>query len=282
MSKNNKDKPFYLSPHEKKISEFYQNNNKRQGEEPGAQLDSEIMAMAKQHFKVNHSLLTKQQTLNEQPHIDKGTYSKIKKSWQWPLSLVASVGLVSVLLMTQKDYLIHPNNIVAEDTSILNEPVLRISSVSATGTLTDELEVEQSSQLMKIEALSQKADVLLDSELNLMTRKTISVSQTPRALKNEMFDEFKLEDNIARTSAMSLSTLSKLAELLKLELAKQNMSEIEANASSIKMQQTLFEHLAQYQKSHVDFKLTEEYLSVLTDKQVQQLMSMSTKAVLED
>ena len=78
MSKNNKDKPFYLSPHEKKISEFYQNNKRHQGEEPSAQLDSEIMAMAKQHFKVNHSLLTKQQTLNEQPHIDKGTYSKIK------------------------------------------------------------------------------------------------------------------------------------------------------------------------------------------------------------
>jgi hypothetical protein len=99
---------------------------------------------------------------------------------------LASLGLVSVLLMTQKDYFIHPNNIVAENTSIVDEPVLSTSSVSATGTLTDELEAERPFQLMKIEALSQKSDVLLDSELNLMTRKTISVSHTPRALKNEM------------------------------------------------------------------------------------------------
>ncbi|MGK0305986.1 MAG: hypothetical protein ACI8UG_001737 [Gammaproteobacteria bacterium] len=52
---------------------------------------------------------------------------------------MASLGLVSVLLMNQKDYFIHPNNIVAEDTSIVDEPVLSTSSVSATGTLTDEL-----------------------------------------------------------------------------------------------------------------------------------------------
>ncbi|MFT5924615.1 MAG: hypothetical protein ACI9LE_001614 [Paraglaciecola sp.] len=281
MSKENKDKPFYLSPYEKKISEFYQNNKQRQGEEPSAQLDSEIMAMAKQYFKVNHSLLTKHQTLNEHPHNDKGRYNKIKKSWQWPLSLLASVGIVSVLLLTQKNYFIHPNNIVAEDTIILNEPVLSTSSVSATGTLTGVLEVEQSFKLMKIEASSEKADVLLDSELNLMTRKKTSVSQTPRALKDEMLDEFKLEDNIAGTSAMSLSKLSRLAELLKLELDTQNTLEIEANASSIKMQQTLFEQLAQYQKRHVDFKLTEEFLSVLTEIQIQQLMSMPTKAVPE-
>ncbi|MFT4747596.1 MAG: hypothetical protein ACI8XG_001676 [Congregibacter sp.] len=45
---------------------------------------------------------------------------------------------------------------------------------------------------------------------------------------------------------------------------------------------TNHEQLAQYQKSHVDFKLTEEFLSVLTEMQIQQLKSMSTKAVPED
>jgi K+/H+ antiporter YhaU regulatory subunit KhtT len=64
-------------------------------------------------------------------------------------------------------------------------------------------------------------------------KKKISVSQIPRALKDEMLDVFKFEDNIARTSAMALSKLSRQAELLKLELETQNTLEIEANASSI-------------------------------------------------
>jgi hypothetical protein len=67
-------------------------------------------------------------------------------------------------------------------------------------------------------------------------------------LKDEMLDGFELEDNIARTSVITLSKRSRLAELLKLELDTQNTLEIEANASSIKMQETLFEHLAQYKK----------------------------------
>lgn len=282
MSNDNKNKSFNLSNHEKKISELYQNNKQHQGEEPCAQLDYQIMAMAKQHLTVNHSLLTKQQTLNEQPHSDKGTHSKIKKSWQWPLSLVASVGLVSVLMITQKDYFIHPNNIVAGDTEILNEPVLRTTSESATDTSRDELAVEPSFQSMKIVASSQKYEVLLDSGSNLMARKKMSVSQTPTVLEEQILDKSIFEDKIARTSAMSLSELSKLAELLRIELATQNMSEIEASASSIKMQQSLFEQLAQYQKSHVDFKITEKYLSVLTDNQVQQLKPNAMKAVSEN
>jgi hypothetical protein len=44
---------------------------------------------------------------------------------------LASVGLVSILYLLQKD------------TSILNKPVLRTSSVGATGTLTDALWAEK-------------------------------------------------------------------------------------------------------------------------------------------
>ncbi|MGK0382472.1 MAG: hypothetical protein ACI8QG_002243, partial [Flavobacteriales bacterium] len=38
----------------------------------------------------------------------------------------------------------------------------------------------------------------------------------------------------------------------------------------------------QYQKSHEEFELTEKYLSVLTDKQVQQLKSVATEAPSEN
>ncbi|MFQ3192336.1 MAG: hypothetical protein ACI936_003488, partial [Paraglaciecola sp.] len=208
--------------------------------------------------------------------------SKIKKSWQGPLSLVASVGLVSVLMITQKDYFIHPNNIVAGDTDILNEPVLRTPTISATDTRKDELAVEPSFQSIKIVASSQKYEVLLDSGSNLMARKKMSVSQTPTVLKEQILDKSMFEDKTSRTSAMSLSELSKLAELLRIELATQNMSEIEASASIIKMQQSLFAQLAQYQKSHVDFIITEKYLNVLTDNQVQQLKPNAKKAVSEN
>jgi hypothetical protein len=282
MSNDNNDKPFNLSLHEKKISELYQNNKQHQGEEPSAELDSGIMAMAKQQLTVNHSLLTKQQTLNEEPHSDKSIHSKTKKAWQWPLSLVASVGLLGVLLITQKDYFIHPNNIVARDTAILNEPVMRTPDISATEALRDELAAEQSYPSMKIVALTQNAEVLLDRESNLVVRKKMSVNQTPRILKDHMLERSKLEVNSARTSNLSLSELSKLAESLKLELAIQSLSEVESSATSIKMQQTLFEHLAQYQKSHVEFKITDKYLSVLTEKQVQQLRSAAFEVVPEN
>ncbi len=285
MSNDSKDgsfDSFNLLAHEKKISELYQNNKKYSVEEPSAQIDSEILAMAKQQLSDHSSLLAKNQTLDQPPPANKNTQRKTQKAWQWPFSLVASVGILGVLFITQRDYFIDPSNVVAGDAGILNEPVMRAPDISAAETLTEEITAEQSFQVMKMAASAQKHEGRLDKELIAVERKRMSISRTPKVLKEQMLDKSMLEDNSAKTSPMSLFDMSKLAELLTLELAIQNMSELEASASSVKMQQTLFEHLTQYQKSHAEFKITEKFLSVLTEKQVQQLKQFSAEAVSEN
>jgi hypothetical protein len=292
MSGDDKDESFDLLAHEKKISELYQNNKKHQTVEPSTQIDSGIMAMAKQQISGNSSLLTKGQTLKQQPPDNKNTKTKTRnmsqKAWQWPFSLVASVGFLGVLLITQRDYFIHPKNIFVGDAGVLNAPVMRGPDISEAESFTEALATVQSFQAKKIAASAQKYEILLDKEVLLdkkliaVERKIISISHTAKLLKEQMLDKSMLEGNSAKTSPMLLSEMSKLAELLKQELAIQNMSELQASASSLKMQQTLFEQLIQYQKSHADFIISEKYSSVLTDKQVQQVKSVATEAVSEN
>ena len=127
MSNDNKDEFFELLAHEKKISELYQNNKQRQLELPSAQLDSAIMAMAKQQLADNSRLFSDSATLSQQSSANKNTQVATKNSWKWPFSLVASVGLLSVLMLTQRDYFIHPNDIVVTDVKKSNEAILLIT-----------------------------------------------------------------------------------------------------------------------------------------------------------
>jgi hypothetical protein len=64
--------------------------------------------------------------------------------------LVACVGVLGVLFMTQKNYFIHPNNIVADDTGLLNEPVLQATDISEFGTLKETFVTKPYFQEMKI------------------------------------------------------------------------------------------------------------------------------------
>ncbi|GAC19572.1 hypothetical protein [Paraglaciecola arctica] len=282
MSNDNKNGSFDLLAHEKKLSELYQNDKKRQGEAPSAQIDSDIMAMAKRQLSENSQLLDKEQTLNLEASANTNKKRNSKNLWQWPFSLVASVGILGLLFITQRDYFIHPTNIVAGDAGILNEPVSLVPDISQSAEEKKAITSGSSFDAMPMTASTHKAEVLLNEESALVASKRMSISKTPKVLneqiKEQMLDRSQLEVNSAKIAAMSLPDMSKLAELLRQQLSKQNMSELGSSASSIKMQQSLFEHLAQYQKSHKDFKIPEKYLNVLTEEQVEQLQSMASKA----
>jgi hypothetical protein len=279
MSSDNKNESFDLLAHEKKLSELYQNDKKHQGEEPSAQIDSEIMAMAKLQLSENSRSLHKEQTLNLQPSGNKNKKGNPKKLWQWPFSLVASVGILGLLFITQRDYFILPTNIVAGDAGILTEPVSLVPDISQSAKEAEGKAAEPSFQALQMTASAHKTEALLDEKLTAVVSKRMSISETPKVLTERMLDRSMLEKNSAKTSSMSLSDMSKLAELLRQELAKQNLSELEPSASNVKKQQTLFEQLTQYQKSHGEFEISEEFLNVLTDKQVEQLKSMATEAI---
>jgi len=282
MSGAYKDPDFDLLAHEKKISELYQNRNEQPVEVPSVQLDSRIMAMAQQQLSNNARLLTKSQTLNHQKSEYKNINGSRQNAWRWPLSLVASVGLLGVLLLTQNDFFKHPNNIVATDTGILSEPVMQAPVIGATETLSEQREFEQSFESITIVASSQKYQGQADKEFSSVARKRMSVSQTPQIPTESMSNKPLSEYSLANPSSMSLSELSELAELLKVELAIENMSELATSASSLKLQQTLFEQLVEYQKHTVEFTITDKYLSVLTERQIQQLKLKATKAVSEN
>lgn len=278
MSNDNKNGSFDLLAHEKELSELYQNNKKRQGEAPSAQLDSELMAMAKRQLSENSQLLDKEQTLNLEASANTNKKRNSKNLWQWPFSLVASVGILGLLFITQRDYFIHPTNIVVGDAGILNEPVSLVPDISQSDEEKKVITSGSSFDAMPITASKQLAEVLLNEESASVASKRMSISKTPKVLNEQMLDRSQLEVNSAKIAAMSLPDMSKLAELLRQKLSKQNMSELGSSASSIKMQQSLFEHLTQYQKSHKDFKIPEKYLNVLTEEQVEQLQSMASKA----
>lgn len=284
---DNQDGTFDLLVHEKKISDIYQNSKAHQAEKPNAQLDSEIMAIAKQQLLGSYSLLAKDQTLLQQISADKNRQNKTQtktqnnspKSWQGPFSLAASVGVLGILFITQTDYFINPNYIVTGDAQIIDAPAMRAPNIIEAEILTPESAAAQPFQSIKKPTSAQKYEVLLDEEsfnkesfnkesfnkeLMAMQRERVSVSPDQKVLKKQMMN------------------MSKLAELLRLEQALQNMSERVTSASNVKMQQNLFEQLIQYQKSHEEFELTEKYLSVLTDKQVQQLKSVATEAPSEN
>jgi hypothetical protein len=281
-SADNKDETFELLAHEKKISELYQNNKQQQAQQPSAQIDSRIMAMAKQQLSDNSSLLTKAATPDQQSSAHKKTQHKSQKSWQWPFSLVASVGILSVLFITQKDYFIHSNNIAAGDAGIINVPVIGVPDISEVEIFSEELVAVKSFPVNKAPASALKPEILLDKGFVTAQRKNMSVSQTSKLLNEQLSDSSMLEDNSLKTSPISLLDMSKLAELLKRHQTIQNISEVEATASSVKMQQTLFEHLTRYQKSHAEFIIPDKYLSVLTEKQVEQLTSFATETVPEN
>ncbi|MFB1035110.1 MAG: hypothetical protein QMC38_07155, partial [Sinobacterium sp.] len=124
MSIDNKDESFELLAHEKTISELY-HNKECKAEVPSAQINAEIMAMAKQQLLDNSLLLIK-----EQSSTNKNPQNNTKKTWQWPFSLVASVGILGILFISQKDYFINPSNVVAGDAGILNAPVMRTPDIS--------------------------------------------------------------------------------------------------------------------------------------------------------
>ena len=271
MSSDNKDEFFNLLAHEKIISDLYQNNKQHQVEEPSAQIDSGIMAMAKQQLSGNASLVTKDKTPNQQTFANKDTKNNKGKLWQRPFSLVASVGFLGVLLITQRDYFVHPNNIVSEDADRLNAPVMQTPDSSKVARLTQEITAVQSFEAKKTQATTQKSELLFDKGFITVERKKLSVMPASKLLKEQMLDKSILEDNSAKTSPMSLSDMSKLAALLKLELTMQNVPELDASVSRIKMQQSLFENLLQYQQINKKFKIPEEFLSVLTENQLQQL-----------
>ena len=275
-SNDNKDGSFDLLVHEKKISELYQKNKQHLGEEPSSKIDIKIMAMAKQQISEPPSVLIKEQTFNQPPPANQNTQPKTRKAWQWPFSLVASMGFLGVLLITQQEYFIHPNNIVATDAGMLNEALMQATDINA-----DEAAVKFFQREQTV-STAQKYEVLLDPKISAVTRKRISVNQTEKVLNEQMLHKPTLADNAPNTPSMSLVEMTRLAELLKLELSLQNKSGEEMSVSKVNMQQTLFEQLSQYQKSHEEFTITEKYLSVLTDKQVQQLIPIIIEAVPEN
>jgi hypothetical protein len=294
-----KDESFDLLAHEKKISELYQSTKAFQAEKSSTQLDSKIMAMAKQQLSGNSGLLTQEQSLAQQSLGNKNKQRKTQnnspKLWQWPFSLVASVGLLGILFITQREYFIYPSNIFVGETDIFNEPIIQAPDISQSEKHPQEIGVDHSFQEMKSVSSSSKSellsykevmidkkvmldkdmhldkDILLDKEFSAVARKRISISQPQKVLEEQIMEKSLLEDNSVKTSIMSLSDMSELARSLKIEQAIQNISKLEASASSVNMQQILFKQLILYQKNYAEFEITEKYLSVLTDEQIRKL-----------
>ena len=125
MSNNDKNDSNDLLAHEKAISELYQNNKQHHTEGPSAQIDAKIMALAEQQLLDNPSALIKDPLPEQQTTGIQKTPSRDKTSWQWPFSLVASVGLLSILFITQREYFINPTHVVSNDVDLLNEPVIQ-------------------------------------------------------------------------------------------------------------------------------------------------------------
>ena len=162
MSNHSKNESFDLLAHEIKISELYQNGKKQQFENPSQQIDAEVMAMAKQQLSDNSRVLTKEKMFEQKTEGYPSSKSKIKK-WHWPFSMVASVGLLGVLFITQREYYIHPNSVVPKDVGLVNEAVMRAPDNSL-----EEVAVQQSLKTMKMAVSAKQYEERLDKEYAAM------------------------------------------------------------------------------------------------------------------
>lgn len=279
MSSDSKTESDDLLAHEKKISELYHNNQKQKGEEPSLQLDTEILATAQQQMSENSSPMIKRAKVGQPDNVLKHRQPKIRNTWRGPFSLVASVCVLSILMITQKDYFMHPHHLDGNHVGKLDGPILGTPTISSADSYIENDESAQSSSPKKISLSVTKDKVILEKKYPEVARQSMSISESPQAPKERLLERTMLVDNFANISSLSLHELSKLAEELKLELAKNDQSTLEVSAKITKMQQDLFEHLFQHQKQQGEIKLTEEFLNLLTDKQIKQLQSQTIETV---
>ncbi|WP_339719901.1 hypothetical protein [uncultured Paraglaciecola sp.] len=280
MSNDNKNDTFDLLPHEKKISDLYQNIKKQQGEMPSANLDAEILAMAQRQLSENSLVEAKAQECKPLGPNVKNIQLKKKMAWQWPMSLVASVGIMTVLLITHSDYYIHPNNVDVTDSGVVNGPVTQTSKLSAPEKLAFLDKSELLSKTQMTEAIHKEA-LFVKQNGAPVARKSLSDNQTAKVPKERQLDSAQSEVSFT-SPPMSLAEMSKLLEALKGELAAHQQAESEVNGKTIQMQQTLFEQLFHYQESHREGRITNEFLNVLTDEQRKQLQSLTSEAIPEN
>jgi hypothetical protein len=279
MSSSNKNEPFDLSAQEKGISKLYQNYKRQHGEEPSLNIDAEIMAMAQQQLSENSNSMDHQHKLKQAENGVNHTQPDKRKIWRGPFSLVASVCVLTILLITQRDYLIHPNQIDATDVSTLDVPVSKVPKISSVESFAEEKDEERSSRARQVTVSAQRDEVVSDQKYAALAKKSMSIIPTPKEHKEQLLERTLFVDNAPKISTISLEDIYKLAEVLKLEMTSKDKSKLELNSKITKLQQDLFEHMSTYQEGHGEITLTEDFLNVLTDKQIKQLQSMAIETV---
>jgi hypothetical protein len=268
------DQDFERSASEQQLSDLYQDCRNNQTEKPSVQLDSAILEQARQNLKTPLSLIK--------------TFTKKHSTWRGPFSLVASLGVLAILLVTQRDMFLQQQDII-HDVNQLPTPVSTITEmpivaeVPAAEVMADNLELKDNlsslPQLIQQQSAAKKNFSPLQTNLQPVL---LSADETPpQMMKEQMLKPGALKQGSVKVQPMTLFEMSKLAEVIKLELATQNRMAINNHQvvgnddvvidNTQNMQSTLFEHLMHYQQVYPEFSLTDKFKKVLTDEQIKQL-----------
>jgi hypothetical protein len=270
MTKIN-DRDFDLLPHEKKISDLYQQSQNTLEPNPSTQLDSVILAKAKQQALDN---------------VEQAVSTKVKKRrGQWPISIAASVCLLSVLFITQQQNFTGVNDDLVNTRQSMPEPKMSRPDMGPLKEIESDLAKHDVNEYRKVQLQKAQAQ---QSE-RLIAKVQVSAARMKKSELNGLnFAADEISADIIHTetpellassglSMLTLSEIDKLADSLRLVSMAEDNGKQNNHASVINQQLTLFEALQEYKKSHQEFIIGKKYLEVLTDAQVQQLKTLANQ-----
>lgn len=274
MSVNEKDSNGASEPssHENKLSQLYRDSQDLEAEIPSPTIDSEILAIAKKQLANTSTVLTAEQLV-----VSSNIKQKKRRAWRRPLSLAASVGFVSVLFVTQYDYFTQPYSEEVEDVTSMSVPTLDPSE-----TIISQPPPEKpADRYYKKVQLRQVEEVLEELASQPKPADAKSTALSPRIENSTLtqLEGVKSELVLTATPKMTLTEMTELAESLNRQFATLNGAQLKASGPLLNRQQTLFEHLLEYQKRHPSFRIPDNFLQVLTMQQKQQLLQAKTDTI---
>lgn len=258
-----KDQDFDLLPHEKKISDLYQQSQHTLEDNPSTELDSIILAKAKQQVSDN---------------VDQPVSTKAKKRvGQWPISIAASVCLLSVLFITQQQDFTHVNDDLVDSRQSMPAPQMSRPDMAPLKEIETDMAKRRVNEYRKVELQKTQSQ---ESE-----RLIAKVQVTAARMKKPELNGLNFSTDVIHTETaellasadspiLTLSEIDKLADSLRLALMPKDKGK-QTSVINLNQQQVLFEALQEYKKSHQKFIISKKYLEVLTEVQVKKLKELS-------
>jgi hypothetical protein len=269
MSQDDKDDQLESLDQVKYISQLYQASKLNPHEMPTKKIDKSILALAKERVKHDDFLAGKTNARD-----------KKRSKWRPYLSLAASVCLVSLVFITQRQYFIDPPKTLIADNPL--EPEMMRMASQSKETRSEEIQHDdtQDDEQPETIVLEPSSNLLTDRRGMVSSGKS-SLADTQSVPRQEFLVKQKKQQVEKRKKRLvdPLFEIDKVAKQLQSETAKDSkhdrfVAPLTTENTAV-LQTLLFDKLFQYKLDHPESVIGNEYYQLLTEQQTNQLLSIN-------